>query len=657
MRYLLPFMLLGLACGSVTVYAAGVSSPMPVAGAISVPSAPVTLQSMMQNSLDPAGIALRNRIDSLMAKAQTEGGVRVIVQLQQNFVPEGGLASASALNQRSQIASAQALVLKSLSGGGLIANPASVKSFQMIPFMSMRLTAAGLQAITQTPGVIGIEEDRLARPTLNNSVPLIGGQTTFLNGVKGNGETVAVLDTGVDASHPFFQGRVVAEACYSTTDTVNGVSSLCPGGVSSSTTAGSGVNCSTAISGCDHGTHAAGIVAGYQTDTFHGVAPGANIIAEQVFSKFSNASSCGTNPAPCILTYTSDQISALEHVYALRTIYKIAAVNMSLGGGSYTTQSQCDTDNQAIKAIIDNLRSVGIATVVASGNGSYTDALTEPACISSAISVGSTNDGYGNSSGSFPLDQVSYFSNGASFLSLLAPGYLINSSVPGGGFAYMAGTSMAAPHVAGAFAVLRQVAAPSVSVSDLLSLLQTTGVPVLDARNGLTFSRIDISKAVSQLQSTGGLVPPPLATTDDLEKLYVAGFLRAPELGGLNYWLGVIQQQGLTADQLATTIFSLAEVKAIYPADDAGFITAIYQNLFGHLPDPTGLNYWLGRLATGISRGSLVLEMVRAVDGLPATTPGKSVYVNRLQVSQQAVNLQQSLGKQLLPSDLVVVNK
>lgn len=69
----------------------------------------------------------------------------------------------------------------------------------------------------------------------------------------------------------------------------------------------------------------------------------------------------------------------------------------------------------------------------------------------------------------------------ASFLSLLAPGESINSSVPGGGFAFFNGTSMAAPHVAGAWALLKQQT-PSASVNTLLSNLQSTGLGVTDTR-------------------------------------------------------------------------------------------------------------------------------------------------------------------------------
>src|SRR5207249_7366879 len=101
-------------------------------------------------------------------------------------------------------------------------------------------------------------------------------------------------------------------------------------------------------------------------------------------------------------------------------------------------QAACDSDNAGVKAAIDQLRSVGIATVIASGNEALTGAMDAPGCISTAVAVGSVNTGAGDT-GSFPTGQVSSFSNSTGMVDLLAPGYLINSSVPGGLFGTKAG--------------------------------------------------------------------------------------------------------------------------------------------------------------------------------------------------------------------------
>jgi hypothetical protein len=84
-------------------------------------------------------------------------------------------------------------------------------------------------------------------------------------------------------------------------------------------------------------------------------------------------------------------------------------------------------------------------------------------------------------------------------LSLLAPGVAITSSISHGRFEALSGTSMAAPHVTGAWAILKQHE-PSASVDRVLTALQLTGVTVLDPRNGFTTQRIRIRHALDALQ-------------------------------------------------------------------------------------------------------------------------------------------------------------
>ncbi|MGH7926683.1 MAG: S8 family peptidase, partial [Candidatus Binatia bacterium] len=214
------------------------------------------------------------------------------------------------------------------------------------------------------------------------------------------------------------------------------------------------------------------------------------------------------NSSPCIGAWDSDVMAGLDRVYALRSTHNFASVNMSLAG-PFVFTSHCDGDVR--KPVIDDLRSAGIATVIASGNDSSVDAISSPACISSAISVGSTGDG----SGGAALDVVSAFSNSASILSLLAPGSRINSSItPGSGFGNLDGTSMATPHVAGAFALLKE-AGTSLTVSQMLNSLQSTGLPVLDNRNGITKPRIRILDALFALP-LGDDTPP--GTVANLKK-------------------------------------------------------------------------------------------------------------------------------------------
>ncbi len=180
---------------------------------------------------------------------------------------------------------------------------------------------------------------------------------------------------------------------------------------------------------------------------------------------------------------------------ALSGTMNVASANMSLGGGQYF--AHCDVQQAPIKAAIDNLRSVKVATIIASGNSDYSDSMGSPACISTAISVGSTGDG----SFGATTDTVSSFSNSVGFLNLLAPGQWIESSVLNGLYDDLQGTSMAAPHVAGAWAVLKQ-RKPDATVTEVLNALVTTGLPVTDTRNNITKPRIKVDAAVLALAST-----------------------------------------------------------------------------------------------------------------------------------------------------------
>lgn len=459
-----------------------------------------------QRPLPPAASTVpevRHTLDRLRQKASAEGTARLIVGVRVGFAPEGLLTAGETTLQRDEIGRAQSALVDRVPS--LRSAPGRTKRFAAIPFMAVEADPDELEQLANLPEISSLEEDLLAQPVLAESVPLTGGAAAWSGGFTGAGQTVAILDTGVDKAHGFLAGKVVSEACYSSTVGAQSASSICPGGVSSSTAAGSALPYAGVCPAgkCDHGTHVAGIAAG-KGASYSGVARDANLIAIQVFSRFDSTTQCG-GASSCVLSYMSDQIRGLERVYALRNTYPIAAVNLSIGGGRFYDQRSCDSANSAFKTAIDNLRAANIATVVASGNNNYADSMNAPGCISSAVSVGSSWDAGGRTCNGVTtsIDQVACYSNSVAFLSLLAPGSAITSSVPGGGFSTWHGTSMATPHVAGAWALLKQKV-PNLSVPEALTVLRSTGVSVSDARNGVATPRIQINTALDALGNSCG---------------------------------------------------------------------------------------------------------------------------------------------------------
>lgn len=395
-------------------------------------------------ALAPAHAA---RLAQWRAEARRTGSVRVVVTLS---TPSGQVAS-----RADRLAAHQRVVARAS------AHVTNVRPLASWPVLAADADDEGLARLAADPEVQAIELDQVVGHLLSESTRVIEADQRWAAGMRGDGWTVAVLDDGVDGGHPAFAGRIVSEACFSG----GGVrsSSLCPGGALSATGPGAAAPCVT----CRHGTHVAGIAAGTT-----GTAPGSGIIAVQVFSRGGGA-------------FVSDILAGLDRVYALRSTYRIAAVNLSLSGSLFS--SRCDSYSPATAVAFSTLRAAGIAPVVAAGNNGSSSALGYPACISSAVSVSATTK----------ADVIDTYANTADFLDLLAPGSGIEAPVPGGGTAVMSGTSMAAPHVTGAWALLRQ-AEPEAGVDAVLAALQATGLGVRRS-TGPTFPRVRAQAAAVAL--------------------------------------------------------------------------------------------------------------------------------------------------------------
>ncbi len=446
--------------------------------------------------------------ERLAQKASREGTVPVIVHLDVPGIRELTAASLSIRATDNTRATAAAVVeadgalgaavntatdsvLSELRGTGYTAN----HRYRSIPFVALRASAQAIAALQSSQTVLGIEEDVLiplnpaelspekplsptSQPQLQNTVNIIGASTAWGWGFTGQGWYVAIIDTGIRRTHQFFTGKTIVEACFAMgADGVGGAGD-CPNGQSTMTGTGSAAHHPSTYSGYDHGTHVSGIATG-NFGSLSGVAKNANILAVQVFSKIGSG----------VSTWNSDSMAGLDYTYSLRGTYRIASANMSLGGSTIYT-NYCDGEGR--KASIDNLRSAGIATAVATGNAGQCG-VSAPACISSTVSVGASTD----------ADVDADFSNWHWLLQrVYAPGVEIYSStgVSDSSYSSWNGTSMATPHVAGAWALMKQVV-PNGSVTDLLAALRNTGVNVTSTCDGnrIGIPRIRVDRAIASL--------------------------------------------------------------------------------------------------------------------------------------------------------------
>jgi subtilisin family serine protease len=331
-----------------------------------------------------------------------------------------------------------------------------LRDYPNLPILALRLRSrAALARLAARPEVKAVYEDRPHYPNLAQSLPLVSQPATTSAGYAGAGTTVAVVDTAVDYMNAAFgcsapgvpAGCKVAAAVAFVADT--------PPADDNS-----------------HGTNVAAIVLA--------VAPGARVASLDVFNNG--------------VAYGSAILDALDWAIANRDAYNIVAINMSLGDAS-SNAAACDELSPFTDAI-SQARDAGILTAAAAGNNGYSGGISGPACVSSAVSVGAVYDSaFGGitwsscADTSTAADKVVCFSNSAPILTMLAPGALITAA----GLTF-GGTSQAAPHVAGAIAVLR-AAFPTETTAQTVARLTSSGVAVTDPRNGLVRPRLSLEAA------------------------------------------------------------------------------------------------------------------------------------------------------------------
>lgn len=245
-----------------------------------------------------------------------------------------------------------------------------------------------------------------------------------------------------------------------------------------------------------HGTHVAGIAAG-RSGT--GVAPGVKLYAVKVLDRNGDG-------------FLSNVIAGIDWVTARAST--IAVGNLSLG---------CECPSQAFNSALDRSADAGLVYTVAAGNDRRDAAGDSPANHPRVITVSAMADFDGKAGGaagptcrSDVDDTLADFSNFGPVVDMAAPGVCIVSTVPGGGYATLSGTSMASPHVAGAAAlyIANNNVAPGPNRWSVVrsGLISSQSVPQSDPC-GFTGGRSSEPMLMLAPCDRAGTGPPPTTTT------------------------------------------------------------------------------------------------------------------------------------------------
>ncbi|MBF0497518.1 MAG: S8 family serine peptidase [Deltaproteobacteria bacterium] len=377
-------------------------------------------------------------------------------------------------------------------------NDFSVKRmYRNFPGLAGTATLKGIKALAAMDEVAAVEEDEIVFPHLRQGIPLIKADKFQAAGYRGVGVAVAIVDTGVDYTHPKLGGG-------------NFPNAKVIGGYNFGDLNTDPMDCQ------GHGTACAGIAAGDpgdEGDYIGGIAPEAKIYALKIIEGCAgSAVTSGIADAwDWCVTHKNDNPA-----------YPIMVISTSFGGSYYT--SSCDQSRPTEAAAASSAVANGITLLVSSGNEGYCDGLAGPACISKVISVGAVYDAdigsrnpcvreqscikiptTGCKSGWFcrdettTADKVTCYSNSADMLNILAPSnnaYTTGLVSQGGYKATFGGTSAACPYAAGAAVLLQNYYKATTgafkSPAEIKNELVATGKPIMDPKSGVTKPRVNL---------------------------------------------------------------------------------------------------------------------------------------------------------------------
>jgi minor extracellular protease Epr len=262
-------------------------------------------------------------------------------------------------------------------------------SFSGVDAVAVKLTRNAIENLRNDPTVASIDPDIMVQALDISSDTQVRADKVWTTNDTGQGVAVAILDTGIDTTHPEFTGRI----------------GLCHSEIT---------NTNTCEDGNGHGTHVAGIVgASGVNPSAKGVAPSSILFSDQVLD------STGSGPL-------SNIIAGID--WARTNNAKV--ISMSLGTGPISTnQTDCDTAIPSLTTAINNAVAAGITVVAAAGN-SGTSGVGAPGCVSSTIAVAAVDNT--NTIASFSSEGGPLQDHGLS-----APGVSIFSSYLSGGYAIL----------------------------------------------------------------------------------------------------------------------------------------------------------------------------------------------------------------------------